>query len=110
MGYSRRGYRVRYPLLLYPIITTRLLSRHSHAAQSGYGTSKGKIRHTAILAQQVIREQQLRDRQRVAVARLAAVAVVAELVAAQGCQVGQMLPNRMFKPTGVIRRNRTIDL
>ena len=79
-------------------------------AQGGDRGCKGQLREVAVLAQEMIGDQELRQRQRRAVPHLAAVLVGAELIVAHRTQVGQVLPNGILQLGGMLRGHVAVDL
>lgn len=63
----------------------------------------------AVFAQQVIHQQELGERQRVAVARLGALLKFAEFVRAQRSEIGHVLPDRLFQSGGVCRQDVPVN-
>ena len=51
----------------------------------------------------MIRDQQLRQGQRIAMSYLATIVVIAELIGAQRPQIGQMFPDRLFQSAACSR-------
>ena len=113
-GFSSRGNR-RLPVWLRQAAADHFLGGRQfrnrlQPAQGSHRNGKRQLRQVAVLPQEMIGNQKLRERQRRAVARLATILVRPHLVVTYRMQVGEMLPNGFLQVGGVLGGHVAVDL